>query len=78
VKGLKRMIDKINSMDHDELKVYYQEILCLEEPATHGLTNLAIVDLARKSKNKLIYQFKFENESFTFFTLESQISRLSL
>jgi hypothetical protein len=75
VNGLKVMIDRINSMDKEELKTYYQEILCMEEPDMNGLTNLAIIDLARKSKNKLTYTFKYENNKYTFFTLESQISK---
>lgn len=78
VNSLKVMIDKINSMDKEELKIYYQEILCMEEPDANGLTNLAIIDLARKSKNKLVYQFKYENNSYTFFTLESHISKSSI
>jgi hypothetical protein len=78
VSDLKTMIDRINGMDKDELKVYYQEVLCMEEPDANGLTNLAIIDLARKSKNKLVYQFKYENNRYTFFTLESQISKSSI
>lgn len=78
VTELKNMIDRINNMNYDELKTYYQEILGLEEPITTGLTSLAIIDLARKSKNKLTYNFKYENKFFTFFTLESEISNQSL
>lgn len=78
VKDLKLMIDRINSMEKEELKTYYQEILCMEEPDANGLTNLAIIDLARKSRNKLVYQFKYENNNYTFFTLESQISKSSI
>ena len=78
VKDLKAMLDKINIMSQEELKAYYQEILQLEDANTTGLTSLAIIDLARKSKNKLAYNFKFESEKITFFTLESEISQNSL
>jgi hypothetical protein len=78
VGDLKSMIDKINRMTYDELKAYYQEVLCLEEPTATGLTSLAIIDLARKSKNKLNYNFKFESEHYSFFSLESEISPNSL
>lgn len=78
VGDLKKMIDRINNMGYEELKSYYQEVLGLEEPVTTGLTNLAIIDLARKSKNKLMYNFKYESKFFTFFTLESEISYNSL
>jgi len=78
VKGLKEMIDRINLMSNEELKSFYQEMLQMEGAGDTGLTNLAIIDLARKSKNKLVYNFKFESTKFTFFTLESEISKNSL
>lgn len=77
VNRLKGNIDKINNMTKEELKAYYQETLCLEEPTT-GISTLGIIDLARKSKHKLVYNFKYESQKFTFFTLESQISKNSI
>jgi hypothetical protein len=74
VGAMKAMIDKINGMNKEQLKTYYKEVLCLEEPSLSGFTDLAMIDLARKSSNKVTYQFKWENEHITFFTLESQIS----
>lgn len=78
VHGLKNMLDKINAMDLEGLKELYQEVLRTEDPAATGLTNLAIIDLARKSKHKLNYEFKYISRNYTFFTLESRISRDSL
>ncbi len=75
---LKKFIDKINGLDAVQLKALYQELLSQGEPVTSGLTRLGIIDLARKSRNRLIYQFKYENEHYSFFTLESQINYLSL
>lgn len=77
VDPIKRVIDKINNMEKEELKSFYQETLILEEPA-NGVTKLGIIDLARKSRNKLVYNFKYESQRFTFFTLESQISKNSI
>lgn len=78
VSFLKNMLDKINNMTNSELKDFYQEVLTREDPAATGLTDLAIVDLARKSKHKLQYQFKYISSDFTFFSLESRISPQSL
>lgn len=78
VKKLKKMIDEINEMSYDELKAHYQQMLASEENNTIGLTNLGIIDLARKSKNRLVYNFKFESERYTLFTLELEISGKSL
>ncbi|MCS7086194.1 MAG: SiaB family protein kinase [Bacteroidia bacterium] len=75
---LKKFIDRVNGMDAVELKALYQELLSEESPMASGLTRLGIIDLARKSKNRLIYQFKYENEHYSFFTLESHINYTSV
>jgi hypothetical protein len=78
VAELKFILDRINSMTHEELKSYYQEVLSAEDPAATGLTDLAIVDLSRKSKHKLLYTFKYITSDYSFFSLESRISKDSL
>lgn len=78
VVGLKRALDKINSMSSEELKAYYQAILVGEPTAQHGEASLAMVDLSRKSKHKLVYQFKYITPEYTFFSLEARISKSSL
>lgn len=78
VSHIKNMLDRINLMGIQQLKELYQEVLTRENPEESGLTDLAIVDLARKSKHKLQYQFKYITTEFTFFSLESRISRQSL
>jgi hypothetical protein len=75
---LKNTIDKINSLSPEQIKHMYQEILTKEDPSAMGLTDLAVVDLARKSKHKLNYQFKYISSDFTFFSLESRISKQSI
>lgn len=78
VSELKFILDRINSMTHDELKTYYQDVLRSEDPSATGLTDLAIVDLSRKSKHKLLYTFKYITADYTFFSLEARISKDSL
>jgi Family of unknown function (DUF6272) len=78
VQGIKLMLDKINNMTVEEMKDFYQTVITREDPAATGFTDLAIIDLARKSKHKLQYQFKYISPEFTFFSLESRISQQSL
>ena len=74
VELLKNRLDKINQMDGEKLKVYYQELLA--SPVTEkGITSLGMIDIARKSKQKIAYQFQTVNEFFTFFTLEAKVVR---
>jgi len=74
VELLKNRLDKINQMDGEKLKVYYQELL--SSPVTEkGITSLGMIDIARKSKQKISYQFQTVNEFFTFFTLVAKVVR---
>jgi hypothetical protein len=75
---VKKLLDRINDMNSEELRMYYQQTLTAEDPSTVGMSMLGVIDLARKSKHKLEYQFKFENENYTYFTLEARISKYSL
>ncbi|MFO0399156.1 MAG: DUF6272 family protein, partial [Sphingobacteriia bacterium] len=75
VSKLKKVLDHINSLDKDGLKDFYVEQLSSETRHAHnGLTVLGMVDLARKSKHQLTYQFKLEDAAYTYFLLEARIS----
>lgn len=78
VMPLKKTMDMINNMNHDEVKAYYHETLVKEDPRDTGLTNLAIIDLSRKSRHKLVYQFKYVTAEYSFFSLDARISRESV
>ncbi len=70
---LKRRIDTINSMDRDELKNYYQEVLNNGNMSDKGTAGLGMIDIARKSGNKLDYQFLPINDQSSFFCLNIKI-----
>lgn len=72
VEMLKNRLDKINQMDGEKLKVYYQELLT-NPVSEKGLSSLGMIDIARKSKQKIAYQFQTVNEFFTFFTLQAKV-----
>lgn len=66
-------LDKINSMDKDELKIYYQEVLNNGSLSDKGTAGLGMIDIARKSGNKLEYQLLSVNETTSFFCLNVKI-----
>ena len=72
--ALKEKIDKINSLNQQELKAYYLERLGSSELSDKGGAGLGIIDIARKSGNKINYDFKFISESYSFFTLSATIN----
>jgi hypothetical protein len=67
--SLRSDIEKINSMESGELKKYYLEKLGSTELSPKGGADLGLIDIARKSKNKLEYKFDFIAGSYWFFSL---------
>jgi hypothetical protein len=71
---LRGRIDKINSMNPQELKAHYLESLSSSELSEKGGAGLGIIDIARKSGNKIEYDFQMLSDNYSFFTLSAQIS----
>jgi hypothetical protein len=74
IKPLKEKIDKINSLSQDELKDMYKFILNHQKLTAKGGGGLGLVDIARKTGNKLNYAFYEVNNDFYFFKLEIFVS----
>ena len=61
---LKARLDKINSLDKDGLRDFYKEVLDNGQYSVHGGGGLGMIDIARKSRNKLDYNFSEINDDF--------------
>jgi hypothetical protein len=70
---LKRRLDLINGMDKDALKKYYQDVLNDGHRSDKGTAGLGMIDIARKSGNKLEYQFLRVSDTNSFFCLNIKI-----
>jgi hypothetical protein len=68
---LRTKIDKINSMGRDELKDMYKFILNHQRLSEKGGGGLGLVDIARKTGNKLEYTFEKYNDNYYFFNLDA-------
>jgi len=66
-----KLIEKINSLDKDELKKYYKEVLNEGELSDKGGAGLGLIDMARKSGNKLSYKFVDLSDEDTYFYLHT-------
>ena len=73
IKYLKEKIDKINSLNKDELKDMYKFILNHQKLSAKGGGGLGLVDIARKTGSKLVYSFYNYNDNYYFFNLEIKI-----
>ena len=70
IKFLKDKIDKINSLSKDELKDMYKFILNHQKLSAKGGGGLGLVDIARKTGNKLEYTFQHYMDDYYFFNLD--------
>jgi len=66
---LQTRIDEINGMSPEELRAHYVDRLNTTELSAKGGAGLGIIDIARKSGNKLGYSFNPVSEKFSFFSL---------
>ncbi len=67
---LRNKIDKINSMGKEELKDMYKFILNHQRLSEKGGGGLGLVDIARKTGNKLDYTFEKFDDLYYFFNLD--------
>lgn len=70
---LRERLDKINGMDSQELRSYYKEVLNNGEYSVHGGGGLGMIDIARKSGNKLDYRFDDVNDEYSLFALKIKV-----
>lgn len=75
VADLTQRLEKINSLDKDGLKALYKDIIKGTEISEKGGAGLGFVDMARKSGQKLAFDFEPVDDKFSFFSLKTTISR---
>ena len=75
ISSLKKRIDDINALTRDELKDFYKEVLNNGEMSVKGGGGLGMIDIARKTGQKLNYDFLPLDEQYSFFSLNIKISQ---
>ncbi len=73
VEILKNRIDLLNNMTVEQLRSYYLESLSKAELSEKGGAGLGILDMARKSRMPLEYQFLTIDNEYSFFNLAISI-----
>ncbi len=77
VHKLQSRIDHVNSLDKDELKRFYKETLNNGEISVKGGGGLGFIDIARKSGQKLEYNFIKTDDKYSFFTLIVKVEKIN-
>lgn len=75
VLGLKGRLDEVNSLTKEELKEHYKKILNNGEMSMKGGGGLGMIDIARKTGEKLDYNFLEIDNKVSFFTLNIKVTQ---
>jgi hypothetical protein len=67
IEKLEEKIKRINRSSHEEIKELYKFILNHQRISAKGGGGLGLVDIARKTGNKLEYEFDSYNDKYSFF-----------
>jgi hypothetical protein len=72
---LKRKLDELNQKDKEGLKEMYKEIIKNTQISEKGGAGLGFVDMARKSGEKLEFDFPEMDAEYSFFCLKVNVPR---
>lgn len=73
--ALKFKIDEVNGLDREGLKKRFKEVIKNGKISSKGGAGLGLIDMARKSGNKLEFDFQDIDEDFAFFSFKTSITR---
>ncbi len=72
--SLKAKIDKLNNLSVDALNTYYKLVLEENILSNRGGAGLGLIEVARKSGNRMICNFEESNPVSTYFSLETNVN----
>jgi hypothetical protein len=73
IENLSLQIEQVNKLDEDGLKAYHRQILKDGKISSKGGAGLGLIDMARKSGNKLLYAFENVDDKYSYFYLHTEI-----
>lgn len=73
IDSLTAQIEQVNKLDKDELKAYHRQVLVDGKISSKGGAGLGLIDMARKSGNKLLFAFEKVDEKYSYFYLHTEI-----
>jgi hypothetical protein len=73
VNQMKQIINQINTLDREELKKQFRMFLVSSQESQVANTTLGLIDIAKKSANKLEYSIAKLDENNSFFSLKTII-----
>lgn len=71
--GLKNSLDTINNLDPEKIREVYREMLKDSDMSSKGGAGLGLIEMARKTGNKLDYDFIPIDQSHSYFVLSKTV-----
>lgn len=69
ISDLKQRLDAVNDLNEEDLRELYRNKLASDGRTDKGTAGLGLIDIARKSKNKLQYEIINVTDSISFFCI---------
>ena len=73
IETLKQKIEKINSLGQEDLRDYSRNTRTTQALSEKGGAGLGLIEMAKRSGNKLVYDFKKIDDEFSYFYLNTEI-----
>jgi len=73
IERLKEKLETINQSDKPGLKELFRKSLSGQTISTDSTGNMGLIDMARKSGNKLMYQFEAIDDLYSYYTLSVKV-----
>lgn len=70
-----KMMDKFNGLSHDEVKAEYKRMIKESRLSEKAGAGLGLIDIIKKTSNKIEYHFEKIDEEVSFFIQKSSINR---
>jgi hypothetical protein len=70
---LSSQIEQVNKLDEEGLKAFHRQVLVNGKISNKGGAGLGLIDMARKSGNKLLYAFEKVDDKYSYFYLHTEI-----
>jgi hypothetical protein len=77
IEMLQEKLDRINELDKDGLKVLYKDVITQPGWSDKGGAGLGFIDIARKSGQKLEFDFQKVNNDSSYFLFRTKVKRAS-
>ena len=78
INDLKVKLDEINHLQPDEIRNVYRQMLSTSEFSNKGGAGLGLIEMAKKTGNKLDYDFVPLDEEFSYFILSKTVNSVGV